>query len=774
MSFTFLQDELVLALCWTLIHSLWQGLLLAAATGIVMVSTRRSHARKRYALLTALFFLFIAVSVFTFCRQLNIATTDHQQVASAALTGVKEPGAVVATHTVATTVDRTGWLERFVDYFNTHAAFIVTIWFIIFLAKFLKLSANLVYVQRLKSYKVYAPAEEWQEKLRELIEKLNLRKTIRMAESGIVKVPMTMGLFKPVILLPMGLLSHLPADEIEAILLHELAHIQRRDYLVNLLQSAAETIFFFNPALLWLSSVIREERENCCDDLAISVTNNKTNFINALISFQEYHLNKPSYGMAFPGNKHQLLNRVKRIISDRNKTLNAAEKSILSFGIALFVLFSFVAAKSVPKQAEMPDGSYKINTEAANTTKNKENSMRDVRTGKTQVQPGGSLFPESYTIGTSHQDINHIPVQHNEQTVEKLHPLNTLAALVSPVIRQDTVPGTYKNISAQTNDDGNTRTIVVTATTKEGKIIEFKKVNDVLKAMTIDGKQIPLEEFSKYQEEIALIDEAVLQRRELRKLSQLDRINQKLLRLQVDKSIEKANHDALELRKQEAFKEKILDYQKKHKLSDSAVKLLFNKMQIPQAKWKLDKSVTYTPDKLKMDGQWKLDKTVTDNRDKMAEDSKERGWKPGKQNSRDVMRVDTTDSMYPFFKTDVNGSIAWRDKKNKNADGPSQEKRKKLWQLQQEDEQRREVAAAVMLSIITDLEKENIKVDRENSWFALDKSLFLVDGKPMPEEMHRRFLSKYVLPRDGLGWYYGKVQVSGRGIFLGNDELKVK
>jgi bla regulator protein BlaR1 len=773
MNLSFLQDELVLALCWTLIHSLWQGLLLAAATGIVMVSTRRSHARKRYTILTALFFLFIAVSVFTFCRQLTIATSDHQQVTSSELTGVKEFGSVVVTPAAATAIERTGWLERFVDYFNTHAAFIVTLWFIIFLAKFLRLSANLVYVQRLKSYKVSAPAAEWQEKLRQLMEKLNLRKSIRMVESGIVKVPMTMGLFKPVILLPLGLLSHLPADEIEAILLHELAHIQRRDYLVNLLQSAAETVFFFNPALLWLSSMIREERENCCDDLAIAVTNNKTNFINALISFQEYNLNKTSYAMTFPGNKHQLLNRIKRIISDRNKTLNAAEKSILSFGIALFILFSFVAAKSVPRQQDKPDSSYKTNASPVHSTKDKKSAMTGLRSGRTLVQPGGTVIPVPYATNPAESDVNHKPVQHNER-LGNLHPLSILPPMVAtPVTRPDTIPEAYQNLSAQTNDDGDTRTVVMSATTKEGRVIEFKKVNDVVKAITINGRQIPQEEFSKHDAEIILIETAVLQRKELRKLSQLDRLNQKLLRLQVDKSVEKVKRDAIEHQKQEIYKEKILDYQKKHKLSDSAVKLMFDKIQIPQAKWKLDKSVTYSPDKLKMDGKWKLDKSATYNADRKPEDVKGSGWKTVKDKSADQYSPDTADENQ-FLKATANGDVIWSDKSNRNADGPSQEKRKRLWQLQQEDERNRQAAAAVMLNIITDLEKENIKVDRDHSWFALDKSQFLVDGKPMPAEMHNRFRSKYVVPREGLGWYYGKVQVSGKGIFLGNDELKVK
>jgi bla regulator protein BlaR1 len=274
------------------------------------------------------------------------------------------------------------WTDRFKDYFNTHASLIVMIWFVIFIARFIRLTANLAYVQRLKHYKTYAPPAAWKDKVNELVLTLGIKKQIQLLESGVVKVPVVMGVLKPVILLPLGLLAHLPADEIEAILLHELAHIKRRDYFMNLLQSFAETIFFFNPALMWLSSMIREERENCCDDIAISITNSKTKFINALIAFQEYNFSTPSYTVGFPGKKNQLLNRVKRIISDRNKTLNATEKSLLTFGMGVFILFSFAAAKKITPvvtESSSSTESYKRKNERAETKTNVSIDYRHLR-----------------------------------------------------------------------------------------------------------------------------------------------------------------------------------------------------------------------------------------------------------------------------------------------------------------------------------------------------------------------------------------------------------
>jgi bla regulator protein BlaR1 len=241
----FLQNEFVVALCWTLIHSLWQGMLLATVTGAVLIATKRSHARKRYSMLTALFFLFMVVTVVTFLRELQLAAPagasplTPETLAQQALTAQVNIGQAVSG-----AADQSTFWEKFTAYFNTHASMVVMIWLIIFMARLVKLVTNLVYVQRLRSYRVSEPGQEWNEKLQALIAKLAIAKPVRLLQSGIVKVPVTMGMFKPVILLPLGLLNHLPADEIEAILLHELAHIRRRDYLSTCCRAWLRRSFF--------------------------------------------------------------------------------------------------------------------------------------------------------------------------------------------------------------------------------------------------------------------------------------------------------------------------------------------------------------------------------------------------------------------------------------------------------------------------------------------------------------------------------------------------
>lgn len=341
-----LSERAMQALGWTLLHSLWQGLLLALFAGLVILLSRKSTPALRYNLLAVLFCLFLLVSGFTFIRQWKLAGKNNFYPS---MTLQVQDGTGNAAIAGPQTVDSATWqyyLARITAYFNTHAPLVVTIWFIIFSARTVQLLANLGYIQRIRHYKASAPPEYWAKRIQELAIRLGIRKQVMLLESGIAKVPMMAGFMKPVILFPFSLLCQLPPEQVEAILLHELAHIRRRDYVVNLLQSFAEIIFFFNPGLLWVSSMIRDERENCCDDIAIRNSKNKKQLVHALMAFQENNLHAAAYAMAFPGKKYPLLNRIKRIISNDNKTLTIMEKTFLASGLIIAGLMTMVFAQT--------------------------------------------------------------------------------------------------------------------------------------------------------------------------------------------------------------------------------------------------------------------------------------------------------------------------------------------------------------------------------------------------------------------------------------------
>ena len=198
------------------------------------------------------------------------------------------------------------WTGRLVSYLDQRADVLVAIWMVILFIRLVKLLVDLGAVQRLRYYRTRAVDESWRQRVEELARRMGIKRAVELLESSLVRVPMMAGVFKPVILVPLGLLAQLPPQQVEAVLLHELAHIRRKDYFVNLLQSIAETLFFFNPAILWISSLIRVERENCCDDIAVEESRSKKEFIHALVSFQEYQQSS-SYTLAFAGGKNHLL-----------------------------------------------------------------------------------------------------------------------------------------------------------------------------------------------------------------------------------------------------------------------------------------------------------------------------------------------------------------------------------------------------------------------------------------------------------------------------------
>ena len=158
----------------------------------------------------------------------------------------------------------------------------VLIWFLIICARSIQFAAGLHNIYHIKRTKVLSAGIYWDNKIGELSDQLGIKRTVQIMQSGIAKLPMVLGHFKPVILIPIGLLTALSTEEVESILVHELAHIHRRDYLVNLLQNLMEIVFFFNPAVLWVSALIKAERENCCDDIVVAQTSSKVSYIKAL------------------------------------------------------------------------------------------------------------------------------------------------------------------------------------------------------------------------------------------------------------------------------------------------------------------------------------------------------------------------------------------------------------------------------------------------------------------------------------------------------------
>jgi bla regulator protein BlaR1 len=496
-----LSDSLTRAICWTLIHSLWQGLILAAVAGILVLFTRKSVAAFRYNLLAALFFVFMGVVTFTFVYELNRpgpGTTIAQLTPAVNNEPVIGQLSLPGDRAVEM-VQEQDYIARFAGYFNQHASLFVAIWFFIFLAKSVKLMSGLVYIQRIKHHKTHIPAAGWISRVEELAQQLGIKIPVRLLESELVKVPLVAGFLKPVILVPLGLMANLPASQVEAILLHELAHIRRTDFMVNLAQSFAETLFFFNPAVLWLSSLLREEREHCCDDMAIVATRSKTAYIQALVSFQEYQLGDvPAYTMAFPGKKDHLLNRVKRIINNSNKTLDRAEKSFLVLCFSLICILSMVFAQPAPKV----DPVKKVTAKKQEFRLPENDALVERWDSTAAGAPDNSIdSTKSDSRDQSMRTIilGEVPADSIDEYLEDLEYKEPYVSTYKPYKPNTPVIASYKDTMPVLRKGNSVLTGTITHN-KDGKQYKITIENNLATGLQIDGVKVPDEKLVEYRD----------------------------------------------------------------------------------------------------------------------------------------------------------------------------------------------------------------------------------------------------------------------------------
>jgi len=341
-----LSNRAVAALCWTLFHSLWQGLIVAILAAVLLIRTKQSRPTLRYKFLSTLFFFLAFLFAATFLYELLDAGT-------AAGGGSTNGGKItlLAQKIDHPAIVRSGGgasLTSIIgEFLSRNSSVIVAIWFIILSVRMARMLFVLGYTRHIVRHRSHEPSLYWKQRLTQLCRQLRITKTVTLLESKMAKLPVVMGQLKPVILVPVGLLTQLAPDQVEAILLHELAHIRRSDYLVNLLQNIIETLFFFNPALLWLSSLIRDERENCCDDVAIDQLKNKKQYVESLISFRERSLYSSSLSaVGFAGRKNSFLNRIRRIVENKNYTLSPFEKGSLACSTVVAASLALVVGVS--------------------------------------------------------------------------------------------------------------------------------------------------------------------------------------------------------------------------------------------------------------------------------------------------------------------------------------------------------------------------------------------------------------------------------------------
>jgi bla regulator protein BlaR1 len=287
--------------------------------------------------------------------------------------------------------------------------------------------------------------------------KTGLRRSITYLQSQKVKVPTVIGILRPVVLIPSMIISGLPADQLETIIVHELAHIRRHDFLVNIMQSIMEALFFYHPVVWIISENIRQDREKCCDDYTVSVCGQVSLYAGALACLSELQITAAIPSVAITGNKKNLIHRVERLINNKKMKTNMTERLMAGLVLVTSVLVITLSTGATFK----PSGFAQVESQILLPFIDVEPAIQ-----VTDPEPVTEPVAVSAPTPAIPADTSHI---HHREKME---------------IKDNTVTREFQN--------------------KEGEDSEMKFVikQGNVKELYVDGQRVPDNEFSRYQKEI--------------------------------------------------------------------------------------------------------------------------------------------------------------------------------------------------------------------------------------------------------------------------------
>lgn len=344
------------ALGWTLLHFLWEGTVIALVYRLLDLAFARRSASVRYVLALVALLCMPAAA---------LATLAYEEVSLDPATA----HVVGAIHSAASTVQTFGpsltegtALAPFrasQRYFSGH----LMLWLDgLWLAGVVLLSLRAVggwwVLQRISQRTINLAPHTLRLRLDVLRRNMDIPRFVELRLSHKIANPVTAGVLRPWILLPVTALTTLSPEQIEVVLSHELAHIRRADYLWNLLQTMVETLFFFHPAVWWISRRVREERELCCDDVAMACCNDPAVYATALLRLEEERKSRLRLAMALDGHQSRagLRSRILRILGDEEQPNRVRPISLaaVAVGALLFVCPGtkvFASFRAVPTVA---------------------------------------------------------------------------------------------------------------------------------------------------------------------------------------------------------------------------------------------------------------------------------------------------------------------------------------------------------------------------------------------------------------------------------------
>jgi beta-lactamase regulating signal transducer with metallopeptidase domain/HEAT repeat protein len=363
--------SLLHAVGWALVHFVWQGTAVAVVLALALVAARRGPASFRYSLSAGALLLMMVVPIGTVIRLRQTSQPVFDAVALHTPTTANAP-ATLPSSSPAKARKRTLPGPR-PDYsvgpapaisadpgqaltgitslrFRLERLFpwLVTLWALGVFVLSVRLLGGFLRARQLTTQGTKLVPEEWRRALARLSQALGVRATVRLMESTLVAMPIVIGWLRPVILLPGTVFTGLTPLQLEAILAHELAHIRRHDYLVNLIQAAIETVLFYHPAVWWVSRRLRAEREHCCDDLAVIASGDARAYAAALVDMERLRGAALAFALgAGGGGGGSLITQVRRLLAPSPSRAETAPRWAAG-AVAVVAALAIGGASGVP------------------------------------------------------------------------------------------------------------------------------------------------------------------------------------------------------------------------------------------------------------------------------------------------------------------------------------------------------------------------------------------------------------------------------------------
>ena len=359
----FLQSTWVQNVGWALLHSLWQITLIAALYAVAAVALRKRSASLRYMLGCVAMAAMLIVPVATFwvipapiepvafevvespIAQASSAepflAIDQQQVVAPepVVQPAFEPSFEPQSSELVVVVEQPSFFEGVTQFVQPWLPIATVAWLLGALLLSLRPVLGCLRVQTLRRSGLTPLAESHCQLARQLVDRLGIGHVVQFAQSALVEVPTVIGYLRPMVLLPASSVTGLTIAELELILAHELAHIRRHDYALNLIQTVIEALLFYHPAMWWVSSHVRHERENCCDDVAVAISGDRATYIRALAQLEEHRVAPP----ALSASGGSLLMRVRRLLGQPQSEFGYRKSSIWLTALILGVSVTVAA-----------------------------------------------------------------------------------------------------------------------------------------------------------------------------------------------------------------------------------------------------------------------------------------------------------------------------------------------------------------------------------------------------------------------------------------------